>query len=184
MHGILLLIAIVFYFVLAKSITRRLASMPDTARNKRIVTSLCIITAFAIPFWDMPIRHLEFDRLCKTEGGIHVYEEVVLGPEYWNEDNTLKTRPSRKLEDLIPKEFEVIQKDTHPSSITNIRKFSWQIKRKKDQKIMGEKISIWLNPGWLHRNTIGPMGNSKVCPDPKEVPYDSLAEAVFKKPSK
>jgi hypothetical protein len=191
MHGILLLIAIVIYFVLAKSITRKLAGIPEKNRNKRIVSLLCIITAIAIPFWDMPMRYWEFNRLCKTEAGIHVYEEVVLGPEYWNEDNTLKTRPPGELKDqtieefkVIPGEFEVVNKDTHPSSITNIRKFSWQIKRKKDQKIMGERIRFYRGPGWLHRNTIGPHGNSKFCPDEKEVPFERLIEAVFKQPSK
>lgn len=184
MHGILLLIAIVIYWVLAKSITRRLASIPEKTINKRIVASLCTVTAIAVPFWDIPIRYLEFNNLCKAEAGIHVYEEVVLGPEYWNEDNTLKTRPSNELKDLIPEEFVVVIKSTDWSPISHISKFRGQIKRKKDQKMIGEIIYIKLGPGWLHRNTIGLMGDIKYCPGRKEVPYDSLAEAVFKKKSK
>jgi hypothetical protein len=48
MHGIILLIAIVIYFVLAKSITRRLASIPKTALNKRIVSLLYTLMVFPL----------------------------------------------------------------------------------------------------------------------------------------
>ena len=48
MHGILLLLAIVIYFVLAKTITEILAHIPDTSRNKRIVASLCTLMVFPL----------------------------------------------------------------------------------------------------------------------------------------
>jgi hypothetical protein len=65
------------------------------------------------------------------------------------------------------------------SSITRIKRSIFQIKRKKDQKVIGEKISIMHGPSWLYR-TISPMGG-RICPDPKKKSSDNIAGAVFKK---
>jgi hypothetical protein len=49
--------------------------------------SLFVVLLF-LPFADQIIGSYYFDHLCKTEGGLHVYQTVELGPEYYREDGS------------------------------------------------------------------------------------------------
>jgi hypothetical protein len=55
--------------------------------------------AFAVflflPFADQIIGRYYFDHLCETEGGLHVYQTVELGPKFYHEDGSPRFMDSK-----------------------------------------------------------------------------------------
>ncbi|MBI4382796.1 MAG: hypothetical protein HY579_02030 [Nitrospinae bacterium] len=179
--GFVLLLGLCAYILLARVVIRLLMRIPKEARNKRIVLYLSIFTAILIPIWDVPLIDWKFNQLCKTEAGIHVYEKAVLGPEYWNEDGTLKFLHALDLKKALPGEFELASMlEREFDSFSGSSRGRLQVKRKKNQKIIGEEIYIWRGRNWLVR-WIGGTGPGVVCSSPET--YTRIVEAVFKQKS-
>ncbi len=176
MYGLSILFVIFLYVWLAKWLTRMFMRLPETKKNKRIVQVVCIFIAVLIPFWDIPLIHLHFNHLCKTESGIHVYEEMVLGPEYWLKSEFI----------LYPNEFKVVSKNEyHISSITQTSRWRKKIVRLKDNKVLGELITINKGRGWIRRLSgisFFPKGKT-LCYAPNGVrapTIKDLTKAIFK----
>lgn len=161
--------------------------IPKNEGGKLFVLVLSPLIACIILIWDIPIINWEFEKLCKAEAGIHVYEEVILGPESWKKDGALNLPlADHRLTNEMPEGFEFLDiGNSKRSTITNIRKYHYQIKRKEDKKILGELIRFSKGRGWLPWGAIffgGP--GEKWCPTSKEKPYKNFPIAVFKQHSK
>ena len=143
-------ILLVIYFLFVIFIIGWSIRIPEKRGNKIILGLLCFLTAIIFPVWDIPIINWKFEQLCKNEAGNHVYEEVVLASNFWKKDGTLKFLPTRELKKVIPNGYEITHDLlAHYSSITRVRKTRYQIKRKVDEKILGERITIHKTGGWL-----------------------------------
>lgn len=53
------------------------------------------VVLFFLPFADQIIGRYYFDHLCETEGGLHVYQTVELGPEFYHEDGSPRFMDSK-----------------------------------------------------------------------------------------
>ncbi|MBI4383043.1 MAG: hypothetical protein HY579_03295, partial [Nitrospinae bacterium] len=115
-----------------------------------------------------------------------IYEKAILGKEYWNEDGTLKFPLDKTLQEAMPQGFEIVYADIDRNlEQTGISKSRIQIKRKHDQKILGDRIGITRLGNWPLR-IVGfaswlPIEDySNVCPHPEKVPISDLVKNVFK----
>ena len=58
-------------------------------RGKRGLMLIFLAFLFYLPLgWDVLLGRAYFHYLCATQGGVHVYQTVELGPEYWNSDGS------------------------------------------------------------------------------------------------
>lgn len=188
---ILLVIYLLIYIVLVRFVTRLLVYIPQTTRNKRIVLGICVFIAVGLPVWDVPWVHLHFNYLCKTQAGIHIYEEVLLGPEYWNENGSLNesenTYYEKSIERFLPKKYELNGiSEYNISEIAKTQRWRDQIIRVNDRKVVGEFIMIGKGMGWFNRFVGGrllfPNGET-TCPnlyDRSSISTDELVGVLFK----
>lgn len=63
-----------------------------------------VLVALLIPFWDLPIGYFQFQRLCQTEGGVHIYERITPQEKVY-----FDSVPSDEPEKLLRQGFKVIE---------------------------------------------------------------------------
>ncbi|MGD2172085.1 MAG: hypothetical protein PVJ78_07320 [Gammaproteobacteria bacterium] len=80
--GYVLLVGLALH-VLTKNVTRLWIKIP-------IVTVLAVVFLFVF-FADILVGRWRLNHACETEGGLHIYHKVALGPEYWREDGSPKS---------------------------------------------------------------------------------------------
>jgi hypothetical protein len=117
----------------------------------------------------------EVSRLCKIDGGIRVYETVMLPPEKFNKRGSINFNIPKKEKAKDEDEYffewriEILKKDT-PS----LSRSRYKIIRRNDDKTLGESIRYSRGGG----DFPGPwQGSSFSCPDPTDPP--SLEESIF-----
>jgi hypothetical protein len=181
--GIVFIFVIIFYFFIVLIVTAWLTSFPEKGWKKILVLFLTPLTAYIVLVWDIPIINWEFEKLCKAEAGIHVYEEVVLGPEYWKEDGTLNLPlADHRLTSAMPKGFEFVDLGkSNRSPITRIQKYHYQIKRERDQKILGELKRFSKGSGWFSWGAFlwGGGARGKMVPNLKRKALQKFSNCSF-----
>ncbi len=74
------------YLIFAFFVMRNVLKKQNTRKRK---WQMGLLTAFLLylPFgWDVILGRAVFYGLCATQGGVHVYQTVELGPEYFDKD--------------------------------------------------------------------------------------------------
>jgi len=78
------------YLVVAIIVIWKVLKRVEGKRKKQGVF-LLLMLAFYLPLgWDVILGRAYFYYLCETQGGVHVYRTVELGPEYWGMDGSPK----------------------------------------------------------------------------------------------
>lgn len=144
---------------------------------------ICLFVFFIfLPVSDQIIGHYYFDYLCEKEGGLHVYETVELGPEYYHEDGTPqfiddKGRfdssvfndryifKSKSQEHYV--EFVVIEKDTDYLLDT------------ETNNLLGDHVEFIYRGGWLNNNFSYSRGGIG-CNQYKTGYYDDFLKYIMK----
>lgn len=74
-----------------------------TARNRgeRVAA---VLVAVLIPFWDLPIGYFEFQRHCRAEGGVHVYDRIPAQVMLYFE-----SAPLSSVNELLKQGFSVVE---------------------------------------------------------------------------
>jgi hypothetical protein len=139
------------YFIIALIIIIKL--MKKYPSKHRIVQFLLLSFLFYLPVgWDVMLGRAYFYYLCHKDGGIHIYQTVELGPEYWNKDGSPKfyTEKGDFDENFSGKyleKFSVINLSL--GGLLPVVKYSSQIIDKNTNKILGEWIYYGYRGGWV-----------------------------------
>ncbi len=84
------LLLLPFYLLIVFFVIRWILKQIE-GRRKRWLMFLFLAFLFYLPLgWDVILGRAYFHYLCATQGGVHVYQTVELGPEYWNPDGSPK----------------------------------------------------------------------------------------------
>ncbi|WP_147435825.1 hypothetical protein [Sulfurisoma sediminicola] len=94
------------------------------------------------------------EELCKKDGGVKVYETVMLPPEMFDQwGDPFPGWRGRKLEDRLGPDYRYIMEITDLKKGDafkgegELRRFSVRINRRADNKLMGEAISYGRSGG-------------------------------------
>ena len=130
---------------------RVLKKQPDRKRKWR----MGLLTAFLLylPFgWDVILGRAVFYTLCATQGGVHVYQTVELGPEYWNEDGSPKFITSDGwFDDSIfngKYDFDSVYERGY-IKLLNIGRYPDRLVNNETGEVLGEKVSFVYFGGWF-----------------------------------
>src|SRR5437879_3100532 len=76
--GLAILLALIAYVVLAKSIVKSVEKRTGSKKMKYLAVAVLVLipTGDIIPGW------LYFAYLCQTQSGLKIYKTVALGPQY------------------------------------------------------------------------------------------------------
>lgn len=117
---------------------------------KRIVLAGAIVIAgFGLSGCEKAALDRQVEELCRKDGGVKVYETVMLPPEMFDQDgNPFPGWRARPLEDRLGPEYRYLRetsilKDGDPHKLLSegvLRRNSEKIIRVSDSKLMGESV--------------------------------------------
>ena len=114
--------------------------------------SVLFVLFLFFPFADQILGRYYFDYLCEKEGGLHVFETVELGAEYYHEDGSPRFMdPKGKFDPFIfNNRYEFKRKSLeHYVEIVVIEKDIDSIIDTKTKKVLGEYSRFIYRGGWL-----------------------------------
>ncbi len=132
-------------------------------KRKKIIAATIMIL---IPTWDVIIGRAMLYTLCATQGGIHVYQTVELGPEYFDEDGA----PLFYARDKFVKNMEIARRYKGVSEwadmipLFHLRVHSEKIADEQNDYILGEVKYFIYNGGWVFNSLKVGGGGGESCP--------------------
>lgn len=162
-----MLFLVPFYLIFSLYAIYQIMKLYKGKKKWRVFLLLAFL--FYLPLgWDVLLGRTYFHYLCNKDGGIHIYEAVELGAEYWNEDGSPKFYGKsggldESMFDGLYERKRVSEKYSRKWLFNGIRRSS-QLCNLETGKIFGEIISYNYLGGWVF-NTWQPFGPSgKTCP--------------------
>ncbi len=144
------------YLIFAFFVLRAVLKKQNTRKRK---WQMGLLTAFLLylPFgWDVILGRVVFYGLCATQGGVHVYQAVELGSEYWNGDGSPKFIDSKGNLDNLLLENKYINVDEYSENyfkIFSISKTDRKIIFKSTGKTISRHTSYIYFGGWFSKYT-------------------------------
>lgn len=139
---------------------------------------LVLTLLFVLPVsWDVILGRVYLSYLCEKDGGIHIYQTVELGPEYWKPDGSPKFYTERGDfdEDYFDGKYHLVAVRRDQKFVTNlpvIRERTQVIDSSKET-VLGEIVTYLYTNGWVI-NTWQPFSTSGMrCPRLSDYPTPS-----------
>lgn len=163
-----------------------------------------------LPFWDVYITSLDASRLCKEQGGLHVYKTVEVegiasyGEEYWLNNGfsyvehagvgpgkhsklyryTLKNGKVESQEiSGLSAIYSIRSGDNHKPLTRSIFRLSQQTFNRITNEVLGEYVRLNIHPGWFDSLTLGWAGMILWhcgSPDGREIGEPDIVKATIK----
>ena len=150
------LLLLPFYLLIVFFVIRWILKQIE-GRRKRWLMFLFLAFLFYLPLgWDVILGRAYFHYLCATQGGVHVYQTVELGPEYWNPDGSPKfiTEDGWFDDDVFEGRYKFEREDNRNFNTTlNIGKYPDRVVDLKTGEVLGEKVSYVYFGGWFFKHT-------------------------------
>jgi len=184
----ILLLLLPLYLLIALIVIWKVIKRVDST-GKKWGAFFLLVFAFYLPLgWDVILGRAYFHYLCETQGGLHVYQTVELGPEYWNEDGSPKLFGKGRLSMSVidgslsdgKYKAHIFQKASS-GNVLSVMKSYTRITDTESGEVLGEIVFFSDLGGWFVRNT-GFFVTGKRCPVIKGGGfYPDLVSAVFNK---
>ena len=105
--------------------------------------------------WDVILGRAYFNYLCHKDGGIHIYQTVELGPEYWNEDGSPKFYTTGFKKGNFDEGFfdgrykQSNKEDKSFKRRVNVSRHLIQMVDASTGHVLGEMVSYLYSNGWV-----------------------------------
>ena len=137
---------------------------------------LLLLLFFWLPgLWDVILGRAYFHYLCQTDGGVHIYETVELGDEYWNEDGspTFYTEKGAFDGSVFEGKYKFVR-NNHPKMGlgSTIKKRPRQIIETETDRVLGEWVLYEYLGGWVVHNLQPFMVGSTLCHSYDDTPVN------------
>lgn len=187
MSGLYILVLVTAWIFLTWLIFRFFRLLTPTGRiSKRVhrVISLVIICSWvSVSFWEVSGKKMYWDarvrQRCAKDGGIRVYEQVVLPADRFDKFGTVGIRNARYARSTDQFYFETTESYLRMSSPTIIRHVT-RVVRQVDGKVLGKSIRYSRSGGDIP----GPWHpSSYACPKVRDA-EGKLEASIFRKGGK
>ncbi len=155
------------YLIFAFFVMRAVLKKQLTRKRK---WQMGLLTAFLLylPFgWDVILGRAVFYGLCAMQGGVHVYQTVELGSEYFDKDGVLLLYDPKKGFNKMHMPngyYNKIQRNRNHVKILNISRMSFNIS--EENVIIGSYVKYTYFGGWfMNYIEFGEKGEG--CPSSK-----------------
>lgn len=140
-----------FYLIFALYMINQLMKL-YTGKKKWTVFLSLVFIFYLFVGWDVILGRVYFNYLCNKDGGVHIYETVDLGSEYWNEDGSPKFYTDRGAfdESVLEGKYQFVRvRDSSFTTIFNIRRDVHKVIESLNKKILGERVAYQYWGGWV-----------------------------------
>lgn len=136
-----------------------------------------VILWLGVPNFLIWRANVQVTKLCDIDGGINIYDTVILPPEMFNQWGQINFHVPNADENALGPAYKFIFELTYlKRGRPEVLKFFTKIIRRSDEKVIGESTSYVRRGG----DPIGPwVGTSFVCPSRDEVSQHALFRKVF-----
>jgi len=175
-----LILIVYFSFVIA--VSKWVYKKQQKTSVKWVASIGTAVFLLSAPMADNIIGEIYFRYLCATQGGIHVYQTVELGSEYFDESGAPKFIDSKgniKTEMLNDYDF-TREQDRNFHTVFRIVKIIYRVRNNKSGHVAGDRITYFFYGGWLVNST-GMHARGAQCPTTKDVPLTDLINNIFTK---
>ncbi len=154
-----------------------IVKVQKSKRKKIIATTIMIL----IPTWDVIIGRTILYTLCASQGGVHVYQTVELGSEYFDRNGV----PLFYARDKFVKNMEIARRYKGASEWTDmlplfhLRVHSEKISDEQNDYILGEVKYFIYNGGWVFNSLKVGGGGGKSCPSYSGKNTLKLSKKIF-----
>jgi len=143
----------------------------------KISQFLLLSFLFYLPVgWDVMLGRAYFNYHCEKDGGIHIYQTVELGNEYWNDDGSPKFYTERGSfdEEFFDGRYEKKQDDDRTfETMLPVSRYLLQIIDTNTGYVAGEIVTYQYTNGWVW-NTGQPFSTRGImCPQVFDFPTPS-----------
>jgi len=164
------------YFIIALVIIYKLMKRYQGKRKWRYFLLLAFL--FYLPVgWDVILGRIYFNYLCHKDGGIHIYQTVELGAEYWNKDDSPKFYTDRGDfdEDFFDGRYEhrAVWSDSKFKTTLPVLRDLWLIIDSKTGRVLGTRVSYLYINGWVTETWQPFSTRGKYCPRVLDYPTPS-----------
>lgn len=148
------------------------------SKRRKIIAAVIMIL---IPTWDIIIGRAVFYTLCVTQGGIHVYQTVELGAEYFDKDGVpLFYDRNKFVKNMgVAGRYKGVSEWEGLNSLLHLRVHSEKIKDKKNNNILGEIKYFVYNGGWIFNSLKVGGGGGESCPSYSGKNTLELSKEIF-----
>jgi hypothetical protein len=152
----------------------------------RAAVAMPLVALVAVPLagcerWTLD-RQME--ELCRRDGGVKVYEKVILPPSDFDKFGTPMGRylnPDTPLDERLGPQYRYVEKNEilvdknakGDRGKGRLDRWYFAVYRRADDKLLGEKVSYQRGGGDLF--TLGSEPSHKACPSPSP----DLAQSIF-----
>ena len=150
------LLLLPFYLLIVFFVIRWILKQIE-GRRKRWLMFLFLAFLFYLPLgWDVILGRAYFHYLCATQGGVHVYKTVELGPEYWNPDGSPKfvLQNGELDEEVFNGKLKITRTgENNISRISNISVYYTRLIDVEKGRILAERAKYVYTSGWFLKFT-------------------------------
>lgn len=149
------------------------------SKRKKIIAATIMIL---IPTWDVIIGRAMLYTLCATQGGIHVYQTVELGSEYFDEDGIPLFYDRRKVfseMSLAGRYAGVSKSKGYISKLFNIKAIDKKIMDLEKDKELGTITYFIHFGGWVFNALNTGAASGSRCPKSSKEHIIQLSKRIF-----
>lgn len=156
MIATMMLVVLVVYLSFVIAVSKWVYKKPEKVSSKWLASIGTAVFLLFVPMADNIVGEVYLKYLCATQGGIHVYQTVELGPEYFGEDGMPLFYDRNKYIDEMQVSNSYTGKSVYEegySSVFNIDKSQDVILDMETGEMIGS-ITYFLHfGGWLVNST-------------------------------
>ncbi len=165
MIAIMIMVVLVIYLSFVFTVSKWVYKKPEKVSSKWLASIGTAVFLLVVPMADNIVGEVYLRYLCATQGGIHVYQTVELGPEYFGEDGVPLFYDKKKLieEMSLNGRYAGRIKGSNSSRFLNIEKRSRELFDEETGQVLGT-IVHFIHFGGKLVNSTGLHVSGTSCP--------------------
>lgn len=182
MIAIMIMVVLIVYLSFVIAVSKSVYKKPEKASIKWLASIGAAVFLLFVPMADNIVGEVYLKYLCATQGGIHVYETVDLGGEYFKDDGApvFYDRNKGLHEMSMDGRYEGRSESEIISKMLNVEVRKEKIVNIEDDKTLGEIIYFLHFGGKLVNSTGLHVSGTRCPPSTMEVNYvKKLSKLVF-----
>ncbi len=127
-------------------------------KGKKWSVFFLLVFAFYLPLgWDVILGRAYFYYLCETQGGVHVYQPIVLDTEYWNDDGSPKFIDSENGEldeTFLADRYTIIRSNEKSyGKMFRVSSIVTELLDSRVNDVIADRVIIFYGGGWFLNNS-------------------------------
>ena len=155
MVGLVIVVALCLYTVLAVFVARRAGRLAKSRTGRNVVVAALLVLFYVAPVSDGIYGYFVLQRLCATEAKTEVLKPIKIPPEYFNPDGSPRFL-AKRFEgvdwDVVSKFLDIRVQRTKDYHIAGIDREISTLSNHQDGELLARQTGFFFRGSWLRLN--------------------------------